>query len=101
MDSPGSDSAIESIDGCSYYTDDDESLTSSIFGWYCDICEGRAESMTTLETEFMGNEFCVYRDTNGIEWVKCDDCHNNYHLGCWNRDHSIVKIPFNCCLNSK
>ena len=78
-------------------TDSNSSLTSSVLGFYCEICQARAVSMLTLfDQEFDDQVFL--RDLDRDTWIKCDRCNTCYHQTCWElHDESPITGRFICC----
>ena len=70
---------------------DDDSVTSSIFGFTCQICELRAKNATELEYKYLEDDLSLL-DSNGVHWGKCDACGSCGHLVCW---EDILVIKFN------
>ena len=61
---------------------DDDSVTSSIFGFTCQICDLRAKNITQLEYKYLHNDLPLI-DSDGVHWDKCDACGACGHLVCW------------------
>ena len=78
-------------------TDSDDSITSSVLGFFCEICHVRAVSMLTLnEQEFEDEVFL--KDLDRDYWVKCDSCNSSYHHTCWETyDEGPIEGRFYCC----
>ena len=63
-------------------SDSDDSLSSSIFGFTCEICELRAKDATQLEYKYLQDDLPLL-DSDGVHWGKCDACGTCVHLVCW------------------
>lgn len=74
----------------------DDSLTSSVFGFVCNICKVRAVSQLTLEEQFMAEDL-ILTDLDKEEWVRCDDCGGSYHKTCWETFSDDLPVRFVCC----
>ena len=61
---------------------DSDSVTSSIFGFTCQICELRAKSATQLEYKYLEHDLPLL-DSDGVHRAKCDACGASGHLVCW------------------
>ena len=61
---------------------DDDSITSSIFGFTCQICDLRAKNATQLEYKYLQDDLPLI-DSDGVHWGKCDACGVCGHLVCW------------------
>ena len=78
---------------------DDDSVTSSIFGFTCQICELRAKNATELEYKYLEDDLPLL-DSDGVHWGKCDACGSCGHLVCWEEylGHKIQwDNRFYCC----
>ena len=78
---------------------DDDSVTSSIFGFTCQICELRAKNATELEYKYLEDDLPLL-DSDGVHWGKCDACGSCGHLVCWEEylGHKIQWANrFYCC----
>ena len=78
---------------------DDDSVTSSIFEFTCQICELRAKNATELEYKYLEDDLPLL-DSDGVHWSKCDACGSCGHLVCWeeNLGHKIQwDNQFYCC----
>ena len=65
-----------------YFYESDDSTTSSIFGYYCEVCSGRASSANDLEIQYLTES--VYMVDNDLDiWLKCDNCGDCFHKKCW------------------
>ena len=63
-------------------SDSDDSLSSSIFGFTCEICELRAKDATQLEYKYLQDDLPLLH-SDGVHWGKCDACGTCVHLVCW------------------
>ena len=63
-------------------SDSDDSLSSSIFGFTCEICELRAKDATQLENKYLQDDLPLL-DSYGVHWGKCDASGTCVHLVCW------------------
>lgn len=94
MDSHSDYSSVES------YSDCGESLTSSILGWFCEICHVRAVKQTELEMQYFNREITVLSDLDNEQWIRCDECNNSYHMTCWETYSPALPTDrdrFTCC----
>ena len=64
-----------------YDTDSNDSLSSSIFGHTCKICELTAQNSTELEYKYLQDDLLL-TDSDGVDWGKCDACGTSFHLVC-------------------
>lgn len=55
---------------------------SVYFNWRCVLCLTLAKSPLQLEMQHLNSETIVYKDTDGVNWLKCEKCFNPYHLSC-------------------
>ena len=62
--------------------DSDDSLSSSIFGFTCEICELRAKDATELEYKYLQDDLPLL-NSDGVNWGKCDACGTCVHLVYW------------------
>ena len=103
MPSVGSPSESPSLDSEAstivYDTDSNDSLSSSIFGYTCEICDLRAQNSTELEYKYLQDEVPL-TDSDGVDWSKYDACGTCFHLVCWEESRG-VRIQWNhrfyCC----
>lgn len=94
MDSNDSDYSSED----SYYTGDDSSTTSSVFGYFCNVCNEKGFDGSAMEGQFL-QDVVILMDSNGENWIKCDDCGSAFHLDCWEmrNDQQFNQGRFVCC----
>ena len=88
--SPSLDSEASTI---VFDLDSDDSLSSSIFGYTCEICHLRAQNSTELELKYLQDELLI-TDSDGVNWGKCNACGACVHLVCWEESQG-VKIEWN------
>ena len=75
----------------------DDSTTSSIFGFTCNLCGDRASGATDLEFQYLGDSVILV-DNEMILWLKCDDCGSCFHKKCWETTaQGTVNDRFVCC----
>ena len=90
-----SDSDYMSLDSDTDTSDD--SITSSIFGFTCNLCGDRASGATDLEFQYLGDSVILV-DNELILWLKCDNCGACYHKNCWQKTaQGVVDDRFKCC----
>ena len=80
-------------------SDSDDSLSSSIFRFTCEICELRAKDATQLEYKYLQDDLPLL-DSDGVYWGKCDACGTCVHLVCWEEsigDKIQWDNRFYCC----
>lgn len=75
----------------------DISLTSSIFGWDCDICWGTAFDVFSLEEAYLDEQNIFTDKKTGYKWIRCYRCPKAYHVNCWLIDNDEICAPFQCC----
>ena len=74
-----------------------DSITSSIFGFYCEICNERANGASDLEMQYLSDSTYLI-DNTCVIWVKCDNCGACYHKNCWERTSNwVIDWRFECC----
>ena len=80
-----------------YFYESDDSTTSSIFGYYCEVCSGRASNANELEIQYLSDS--VYMVDNDLDiWLKCDNCGDCFHKNCWDSlSLGPVGNRFVCC----
>ena len=69
----------------------DDSLSSSIFGFTCEICELRAKDATQLEYKYLQDDLPLL-DSDGVHWA------NVMHVGpvsIWSAGRKALVIKFN------
>ena len=57
-------------------------MEQDYFNWQCAVCSVVAYSPLELEIQHLPMEISVYRDIDGVNWVKCDECEAPFHLKC-------------------
>ena len=80
-------------------SDSDDSLSSSIFGFTCEICKLRAKDAIQLEYKYLQDDLPLL-DSDGVHWGKCDACGTCVHLVCWEEsigDKIQWDNRFYCC----
>ena len=65
-------------------------IEQEYFNWKCAICSVVAYSPLELEMQHLPMEISVYRDIDGVNWVKCDKCEAPFHLKCATSELEIV-----------
>ena len=83
----------------SHSDDSLSSLSSSIFGFRCELCELRAKDATQLEYNYLQDDLPLL-DSDGVNWGKCDACGKCVHLVCWEEsigDKIQWDNRFYCC----
>ena len=91
------DSDSDNSDHSVFLYESDDSTTSSIFGFYCELCGGRASGASDLELQYLSDS--VYLVDNEVNlWLKCDNCGNCFHKNCWESlGVGPIGASFFCC----
>ena len=92
MDSD-SDSSHHSV----FLYESDDSTTSSVFGFYCELCGDRTSGAAELESQYLCDS--VYLVDNMMSlWLKCDNCGDCFHKLCWDSlSLGPIGPRFFCC----